>query len=366
MTVHLAESLWFLLCYDGMDESVRARIIRLYYASGCSPTATLRAYKKETGERYPPCTEGGIRNVVKKFEASSTIQDLPKSGRHSGNGDRALTVSGAVEELKSENDFGICSVRQVAEASKIPKSSVHRIMRNDLHLKPYRPQFVQELFPADFQKRLEFVDLMTEKFGSDFSDILFTDEAHFHLSGEVSSLTGAVWDGSNPQIRIPKPLHSSRLTVWVGLNRRYVIPPYFFDGSVTSASYLEMLESHCIPFLKSKRIMFRTIFQQDGAPPHIGKEVKLCLQKNFKDRVISRHFDFHWPARSPDITPLDFWFWGHVKKQVYKKRMTSLVELKGRITDVCTTIDQEMLARVIDYLPNRLHQLKLNKGRQLT
>ena len=123
MTALLLDSLWFLLCSDEMDNSVRARIIRLYYSSGCSPTATLRAYKKETGERHPPCTEGGIRNLVKKFETSSTIQDLPKSGRHSLSGDRSLTVSGAVEELKSKNNFGICSVREVAEASEISKSS---------------------------------------------------------------------------------------------------------------------------------------------------------------------------------------------------------------------------------------------------
>ena len=119
----------------------------------------------------------------------------------------------------------------------------------------------------------------------------------------------------------------------------------------------------------NKKNYVRTIFQQDGAPLHIGKKVKLFLQKNFKDLVISRHFDFHWPARSPDITPLDYWFWGHVKNQIYKKKITSLVELKGRITDVsdvCSTIDQEMLARVIDSLPDRLHQLKLNKGHQLT
>ena len=349
-----------------MDEKVRANIIRLYFSCGCSPTAALRAYKKETGERYPPCTEGAVRSIVKKFEKSSTIQNLPRTGRPSASGDRVENVGKTVEALKFHNEFGICSIREVAEVSAVPKSSVHRIMRHDLKLKPYRPQFVQELLTTDYERRLQFVNRMVEMFGNDFSNIFFTDEAHFHLSGEASSLTGAVWSENNPQVRVPKPLHSAKLTVWVGLNRRYVTPPYFFDGTVTSASYLKMLESHCVPFLKSKRIMSKTIFQQDGAPPHIGKEVKLFLHNNFKNRVISRHFDFDWPARSPDITPLDFWFWGYVKHQVYKIKLANLNDLKARIVYVCSTIDQDMLARVIDSLPERLQQLKLNDGQQLT
>ena len=24
-----------------------------------------------------------------------------------------------------------------------------------------------------------------------------------------------------------------------------------------------------------------------------------------------------WPARSPDLNPLDFWLWGHLKAMVY-------------------------------------------------
>ncbi|GFW05694.1 hypothetical protein TNCV_5025571 [Trichonephila clavipes] len=26
-------------------------------------------------------------------------------------------------------------------------------------------------------------------------------------------------------------------------------------------------------------------------------------------RIISKHFKFTWPSRSPDLTPVDFWLW---------------------------------------------------------
>ena len=43
------------------------------------------------------------------------------------------------------------SVRTVAAACAIPKSTVHRIMREHLLLKPYKRHFVQQLYEEDFQ-----------------------------------------------------------------------------------------------------------------------------------------------------------------------------------------------------------------------
>ena len=63
-----------------------------------------------------------------------------------------LSIAGTFEKLKSQNECGICSVREIAEVSEVPKSSVHLAMRRDLYLKSYRPQFVQEL-ATDFERR---------------------------------------------------------------------------------------------------------------------------------------------------------------------------------------------------------------------
>ena len=44
----------------------------------------------------------------------------------------------------------------------------------------------------------------------------------------------------------------------------------------------------------------------------------------------------------------------------------NLADLKEKITHVCSTIDHEMLARVIDSLPDRFQELKSRNGQQLT
>ncbi|GFW68063.1 hypothetical protein TNCV_1618241 [Trichonephila clavipes] len=46
----------------------------------------------------------------------------------------------------------------------------------------------------------------------------------------------------------------------------------------------------------------------NGATPHIERQVKILLYANFGDnRVISRHFPDPWSSRSPGLNLCDFW-----------------------------------------------------------
>ena len=57
----------------------------------------------------------------------------------------------------------------------------------------------------------------------------------------------------------------------------------------------------------------QVIFQQDGASPHWGLEVRQFLNDTFPDGWIGRDGSIPGPPRSPDTTPLDFFLWGYVK-----------------------------------------------------
>ena len=45
---------------------------------------------------------------------------------------------------------------------------------------------------------------------------------------------------------------------------------------------------------------------QDGAPPHRIRDVTQRLRTIFRHNLVALHQDLEWPARSPDLTPLDF------------------------------------------------------------
>jgi len=47
-----------------------------------------------------------------------------------------------------------------------------------------------------------------------------------------------------------------------------LIWPFFFEGTVTSEAYLEMLRSSILPAIRSLYENSEVFYQQDGAPPH--------------------------------------------------------------------------------------------------
>ena len=55
------------------------------------------------------------------------------------------------------------------------------------------------------------------------------------------------------------------------------------------------------------------IFQQDGAPLRWERRVRQSLDSQFLDQWIGRRGPIPWHARSPDVTPLDFFLLGVCK-----------------------------------------------------
>jgi hypothetical protein len=47
-------------------------------------------------------------------------------------------------------------------------------------------------------------------------------------------------------------------------------------------------------------------FLHDGAPAHFSRNVREILDNQYPQPWIGRAGPHHWPARSPDLNPLDF------------------------------------------------------------
>lgn len=109
--------------------------------------------------------------------------------------------------------------------------------------------------------------------------------------------------------------HRQKLNVWEGLLGNHIIGPFFIDGSLTGPKYKRLLENQVLPRLRELNVNIQEIwFQQDGAPPHYSEEVRTFLNRTFLNRWIGRRGGIEWPARSLDLTPLDFFFLGTYEK----------------------------------------------------
>ena len=65
------------------------------------------------------------------------------------------------------------SVRTVAAACAFPKSTVHRVMREHLLLKPYKGHFVQQLYEEDFQDRADMCETLEPMLLNDHNEESF-------------------------------------------------------------------------------------------------------------------------------------------------------------------------------------------------
>ena len=66
---------------------------------------------------------------------------------------------------------------------------------------------------------------------------------------------------------------------------------------------------------------------QDGASPHCAIPVRNYLNRKRPNKWIGIGGPVSWPARSPDLTPYDFFLWGHIKAKVFTAPIESVDHL---------------------------------------
>lgn len=182
----------------------------------------------------------------------------------------------------------------------------------------------------------------------DVKSILWTDESNVSNCGIYNRKNSHYWAIENPrettQVRAQVRFSTN---VWCGILGTRIIGPYFYGGTLTGQKYFEFIQNDLQRLLEQvpdeeRRLI---IFQQDGAPPHNARIVMDFLQDHFTG-LIANNSETPWPARSPDLTPCDFFLWGFIKDNVYAERVHSLEELKNRVRRAIALITPQMLAKV--------------------
>jgi hypothetical protein len=85
-------------------------------------------------------------------------------------------------------------------------------------------------------QRMPFADWAQNKEIS-FNNVLFCDEAHFHLDGVVKKNVRRFWASENPGVIHEKVHHAPRITVWVVISSHGVLGPNFFQEILNSVRY---------------------------------------------------------------------------------------------------------------------------------
>ena len=125
-----------------------------------------------------------------------------------------------------------------------------------------------------------------------------------------------MWADENPRANVESNFQLRFfVNVWSAILDDQLIGPFILEGRLGGEAYLRFLQEDLprifedVPLNKRGRMYF----QHDGAPPHfLPHEVRYFLT------YISLGDGPHnWPARSPDLSPLDYCVWGWMKELVY-------------------------------------------------
>jgi predicted transcriptional regulator len=227
------------------------------------------------------------------------------------------------------------SQRQIACSLEISQSSVQRVLKKH-RFHGYHMTLNQELHGRDFENRTSFCNFIREQLQQDVnyaSRILFSDEATFKNNGMVNKHNAHFYATENPHwVRHVDNQRLWSVNVWGGVVGDYVIGPHFFDNHLNGHNYLQFLQNELPLLLEDVNLALRNniIFQHDGAPAHTARIVTDYLNQNL-NIWIGRNGVIEWPARSPDLTAMDFFMWGYIKEIVYKDVPTTPEDMKDRI-----------------------------------
>lgn len=250
-------------------------------------------------------------------------------------------------------------------------STVQRIAKKyKYHAYLYFP--VQNLQSSDYERRLNYVAHIIVKLEEDPSylkKIIWTDEAKFHNNGTVNHHNNHYWSDSNPhQMKQCNKQVRWGVNVWCGIIDKFLVGPYFFEGNLNGNKYLNFLKNDLPILMENIPLQQRNdlIWQQDGAPAHNTLVVRKYLNQVYGDNWFGTHSpDVQWPPRSPDLSVLDFFFWGFLKNEVYQEESNNVEELKSKIKECCKNINYSVIQKATSTeLMKRLSFCLAENGKQ--
>ena len=114
---------------------------------------------------------------------------------------------------------------------------------------------------------------------------------------------------------------------------------YIWGTTINAIKYVNRI----LPFAKREGAKLfgskRWVLQQDRATSHTSNKAQKWCRNNlyaFLDKN-------HWPPNSPDLSPLDYFFWNEVEKNLKVTPFMNVNRFKEEIKRGCESVDIESI-----------------------
>lgn len=271
------------------------------------------------------------------------------------------------EVLQSVIENPETSTRTIQNHTGVSKSTAHFILKKN-NFKPYKFRVCQGLRPGDDVRRRHFCEWYTRMCQDNVNfpfKVIWSDESMVSNNGIFNRRNTHYWSQENPRMN-RSSRHQNRFSfnIWCGILGTRIIGPFFYQNSLNSERYLDLLRHDIEDALDDIPLgaIHNCWFQQDGAPAHNSRDVREYLFNRFQGKVVGTYSETPWPARSPDLSPLDFFVWGYIKNEIFKECFQDEEHLLRSVRTAFEKITPEMLNRVLDSTVRRAYFCLENGG----
>lgn len=303
-----------------------------------------------------------------RFNTESLISKKKQTGRPRRNRDDIIRL------LSSGGKF---SLRKIADECKCSIGLVQKVAKKELKMRYYFQRTGQVLNEANILYRFQFSQRLLDMFNSktiDIDNFCIIDKSYIEVGEHRHKQNNGFWRKSGDTWEIPiteRPLNPKHIMIFCVLHSKLgVIGPYFMKDidplrtSMNQYNFMAMVDL-VVPQIKEKLgPLFETCWWfQDGAPPHFAKNSIEKLKSYFGNRICARGSEFSWPPFSPDLTPLDYWFWNGMKTYVGSQCPQTLDQVESIVKEYCSFVTPQMVRKAIHDMPARLQCLREREGR---
>ncbi len=331
--------------------------IKLYHEKGFNEKEIIEKLKDLKISRSK------VYRTVKRLRETGSIADRPRSGRPRTSRTPELINKVRCRLWRNPQQ----SIRKMAPKVHTSLSTLQRVVKEDLGLKPYKKRKVQGLTQQQRVKRHQRAKMLLKRFANqEIDQIVYSDEKLFSVEERVNRQNVRIYAVSFEDIpehmrTVQRFQNEDKTMVWAGCSKKGKLPLVFVDpGTKVNATYYKshILVNVVKPQCQQMYTNGKWCFQQDSAPAHKAKICQNWCRQNLPDFISTEE----WPPSSPDLNPLDYSIWGILEARVNSTRHTSLESLKAKLQREWDALSIDTVRIAIDSWPKRLRAVVNARG----
>lgn len=296
--------------------------------------------------------------TIKKYKLNGNVKDLKRSGRP-----RKTSVHCDRLIFKLARQDPRASAKKIAQninptlENQISSRTVNnRLLERDLI--SYAATKKPRLNRQDKINRLNFCNKILNFTQKELEKMVFSDESNYQVINRKCKVLVRRLKNEKYSDRMVVPRlqgGGGSIGIWGCISIHGAGLCSLYQGRLNARRYIEILENNLIP---SRDLFFGETsdwqFQQDNAPCHTAKAVSKWFNENQISPLI-------WPARSPDLNPIEnIWAW--MDKKLTETRITNLADLEKRLNEIWDSITVDYCRNLFNSIFTRCKLCIKNKG----